>query len=76
MPLFGPYNLPGASRSRIVVPARRRQVPEERRVWGGCASSGSRGNSSENGAREEYGGKVSVMMDMPLHWIVIVKGGT
>ena len=67
MELFGLYNLPRVSRSRIVVPARRRQGPEERGVCGECTSSGSRGNSSESGEREEYGGKLIMMMNMPLN---------
>jgi hypothetical protein len=63
MELFGLYNLPRVSRLRIVVPARWRQGPEERGVCGGCTSSGSRGNSGE---REECGGKLIMMMNMPL----------
>ena len=64
---FGLCNQPRASRSRIKDLTKWRQDPEERSVWGGCTSSGSRGLSSESGEREEYGGNVIMMMNMTLN---------
>ena len=65
MELFGLYNLPRVSRSRMVVPARWRKGPEERGVWGGCTSGSKGDNSSGSSEREEYGGKLIMMMNMP-----------